>query len=62
MPQPASNSSAPRNGRGLEYGPTKTAALMELALAGGSATQAARRLRERGTPVHKQTLRSLGAI
>jgi hypothetical protein len=46
-----------RNGRGREYdAPTKTAALMELALAGGSATQAARRLRERGTPVNKSTL------
>jgi len=46
-----------RNDRGREYdAATRTAALMELALAGGSATQAARRLRERGTPVAKGTL------
>lgn len=50
-----SASVARRNGQAHDA-TTKTAALMELALAGGSATRAARRLKERGTPVPKRTL------
>lgn len=48
---------ATRSGRGHEYSEAaRLAALMELALCGGSPTRASRRLKERGTPVPRRTL------